>query len=271
MKSTLRSGKVVGFGYRMDRYDPRDYRYTVTPRAVPILVDNRAQVVRIMNQNPEGACPGHAVCAAAEFHYWRRHSRKVDLSQRWAYRKARENDPWEGENYHGSTLRAAVKAWADHGICEEKFWPYEAYQVPEEDPAFDLVEWEGEPKEGAAENALNYPLQTYRRCHTQFEIKHAIHEHGLVVVGALVHSGWDIWGTDDIRYDDSVYDLGGHAFVLVGYHEQEKVYYVANSWGEEWGNSGFGRYSYDDARVNVRDAWVVTVPTKPQPASEQQA
>lgn len=260
MERTLGSGRVVSFGYRIDPYDPRDYRYSIAPQALPAFINNRGQVVRIMNQNPEGSCPGHAVCATAEFHYWRRLGTKVDLSQRWAYRKARENDPWPGENYHGSTLRAAIKAWADYGICEETLWPYEAYQVPEGSPEFNLVEWEGEPQEGAAENALNYPVQTYRRCYTPFEIKHAIHEHGIVVVGALVHSGWDIWGTDTIRYDDTIYDLGGHAFVLVGYDETERIYFVANSWGEEWGDAGFAKYSFDDAKVNLRDAWVVTVP-----------
>ena len=119
------------------------------------------------------------------------------------------------------------------------------------------------PKDGAVENALSYPLQTYRRCDTPFEIKHAIHEHGIVAVGGPVHSGWDIWGEYTIHYDDGVYELGGHAFVLVGYNEAEKVYYVANSWGKEWGMNGFAKYSYDDAHENIRDAWAVTVPLSP--------
>jgi len=261
MKRTLRSKRVISLGYRIDRYDSRDYRYSAAPRALPAVVDNRAQVARIMNQNPEGACPGHAVCTVAEFQYWRRSGKKVDLSQRWAYRKARENDPWPGENYHGSTLRAAIAAWATYGMCKEEYWPYEAYQIAEESPEFDLVAWEGEPREGAAANALQHPVQTYRRCDTPFAIKHAIHEHGIVAVGGPVHSGWDIWGEGTIPYDDGVYELGGHAFALVGYNEEARVYYVANSWGEEWGKNGFAEYSYNDANENIRDAWVATVPS----------
>ena len=262
MQNELKNGKIVSVGYRIDRYDPRDYRYSATPRALPVSIDNRTEVVRIMNQNPEGACPGHAVCAAAEFLYWKKLGTKIDLSQRWAYRKARENDPWPGENYHGSTLRAAVKSWANFGICEEKFWPYKAYQMPEKDPGFDLISWEGQPLEGADENALQYPLQTYRRCYTSspFELKHAIHEHGMVIVGGTVHSGWDMWGEATIKYDDSVYELGGHAFILVGYDEVEKFYWAVNSWGDQWGVKGFGKYSYGDAHENLRDAWTVTVP-----------
>jgi C1A family cysteine protease len=213
-----------------------------------------------MNQNPEGACTGHAVCAAAEFHYWKRTGKKVDLSQRWAYRKARENDPWPGENYHGSSTRSAIKAWADFGICEEAFWPYVAYKTDPSDPSFDLPGHEGQPKEGAVANALKYPLQTYSRCRTLYQMKHAIHEYGLIIVSGVAHSGWDIWDSDTITYDENVYELGGHAYVLVGYDEAEKVFFLVNSWGPDWGENGFAKYSYDDAKVNVRDAWVVTVP-----------
>ena len=258
----LENGKIVNFGCRFDRYDPRDYMYLAAPKELPVSIDNRTEVARIMNQNPEGACTGHAVCAAAEFHYWRRLEEKVDLSQRWAYRKARENDPWPGENYHGSTTRSAVKAWADFGICEEEFWPYQAYQIPEESPDFDLVSWEGQPNAGSDDNALKYPLQSYRRCFTPYEMKHAIHEHGLVIVGAMVHSGWNIWDEEKIFYSESVKEWGGHAFILIGYNEQTKVYYIANSWGDAWGKSGLAEYSYDDAHDNIRDAWVVTVPKK---------
>jgi C1A family cysteine protease len=260
MRKTV-GNKVVSFGCRFDRYDARDYVYAAEPRELPVRIDNRSEIARIMNQNPEGSCTGHAVCAAAEFHYWRRTGKKVDLSQRWAYRKARENDPWPGENYHGSTTRAAVKAWAEFGICEDEFWPYNPYQIEEGSPEFDLVTHEGTPREGAAENALQYPLQTYRRCWTAYDIKHALHEHGLVVVGATVHSGWSIWGEERIGYDN-VNEWGGHAFVLVGYDEAERVYHIANSWGQEWGNKGLAKYRYEDAADNIRDAWVVAVPKR---------
>jgi hypothetical protein len=260
MQQKLRSGKNVNFGCWFDPYDQRDYLFSLAPRELPVQIDNRSEVVRIMNQNPEGACTGFALCATAEFHYWRRSGKKIDLSQRWAYRKARENDRWPGENYHGSSTRAAIKGWAAFGICEENYWEFVPYQVLQESSEFDLVKWEGEPEKGAEENALQYPLQSYRRCRTMYDIKHAIHEYGLVIVGAGVHSGWDIWGEDTIHYSDNVYYLGGHAFILIGYKEIERIFYIANSWGPEWGIDGFGKYSYDDARENIRDAWTVSVP-----------
>lgn len=40
-----------------------------------------------------------------------------------------------------------------------------------------------------------------------------------------------------------VYDR--HSILLVGYDDDERVIYFQNSYGEEWGNGGFGRISYD--------------------------
>lgn len=36
-----------------------------------------------------------------------------------------------------------------------------------------------------------------------------------------------------------------HSILLVGYNDHEGVIYFQNSYGEEWGNGGFGRISYD--------------------------
>ena len=124
------------------------------------------------------------------------------------------------------------------------------------------MEWEGEPEQGADENALNYPVLSYFRCRNHFDIKRAIHEYDVVAVGAMVHSGWDIWDDENIKYDESIYELGGHAFIIVGYSEIEREYIIANSWGSEWGKNGIAHYSYKDAYENIHDAWVATVPDK---------
>jgi len=261
MKVTLKNGQVVRFGYRVDNNDARDFRYAAPPQPLPEEVDNRSKVVRIMNQGSEGSCTGHAVCACAEFLYGHKF-RGIDLSQRWCYRRARENDPWPGENYHGSTCRAAIEGWFKYGICEEGFWPYKSYHISEDEPNFDLLQWEGSPVTGADSNAMKYPLQSYIRCNSLYDIKHALHYNGVVVVGASIHSGWNLNGSETIQYAHNVYEWSGHAFILVGYNEQSQVFYVANSWGTNWGKDGFAKYTYKDASDNIRDAWVITIPKK---------
>jgi C1A family cysteine protease len=40
--------------------------------------------------------------------------------------------------------------------------------------------------------------------------------------------------------------LGGHAISLVGYNASERYWIIRNSWGEDWGENGFARISWDD-------------------------
>jgi C1A family cysteine protease len=38
--------------------------------------------------------------------------------------------------------------------------------------------------------------------------------------------------------------LGGHAVMGVGYNDDEKMFYVRNSWGEKWGIKGYFKMPY---------------------------
>ncbi len=57
---------------------------------------------------------------------------------------------------------------------------------------------------------------------------------------------------DFIAYSGGIYksvsyrSVGGHAVSLVGYNDQERYWIVRNSWGQDWGENGFVRISWDD-------------------------
>ena len=63
-------------------------------------------------------------------------------------------------------------------------------------------------------------------------------------------------------------DTGGHAFALVGYNERGFV--VQNSWGTDWGASGFAILRYEDWVTNGTDAWAVALGV-PQDLSDIQS
>ncbi len=252
--------ETVGFGVRVDNGDPRDQLYTASLEDLPTRVDLRNKVGRIFDQRPEGACVGTAVCGAAELLYRIETGQSVRLSPRWVYRRAREKDPWPGENYAGTTPRAGLKAWHTFGICEERFWPFVPYSKRPDDAGFDLMAWEGQPQAGAAANARKFPLLEYRRCAGATDIKECIHRHGVVVVGAAIHTGWRLASGSDVIRFDSVQPLENHVFLVVGYDEVRRQFDVVNSWGTGWGAGGMARLSYDDAKVNFRDVWSVRIP-----------
>jgi hypothetical protein len=252
--------RSLAFGNRPDRRDERDHRYSSPGDDLPAAVDHRGDVVRVFDQRPEGACTGMAICAAAEMLYKRATQKVVALSPRWAYRRAREADPWPGEQYDSSTTRAALEAWQKNGICEEQFWKFNPYTRRPPAP-FDLVGWEGAPAPGADVNARSYRLLDYRRCDSFFDVKHSISRHGCVVAGARTHTGWELWdGQDTIAFGPGVHPAQDHAFLLVGYDEEEAIFHVLSSWGQGWGKGGFAKWTYADARQNLADMWAVRIP-----------
>ena len=54
--------------------------------------------------------------------------------------------------------------------------------------------------------------------------------------------------------------LGGHAIVIVGYDEEKRLFTFRNSWGEDWGDKGYGYLPYDYVcdKDLASDFWVIT-------------
>lgn len=55
--------------------------------------------------------------------------------------------------------------------------------------------------------------------------------------------------------------LGGHAISIIGYDDVSRSFLIRNSWGEEWGEQGFGRVSYEDSSGVGNNTWSFEVPT----------
>ena len=52
--------------------------------------------------------------------------------------------------------------------------------------------------------------------------------------------------TGGIYKSSSSHSVGGHAVSIVGFNDAERYWIVRNSWGEDWGEKGFVRVSWDD-------------------------
>ncbi|MGZ3742387.1 MAG: C1 family peptidase [Pseudobdellovibrionaceae bacterium] len=55
--------------------------------------------------------------------------------------------------------------------------------------------------------------------------------------------------------------LGGHAISIVGYDDVSQSFIIRNSWGEDWGDHGFGRVSYEDTSGVGSSTWSFEIPT----------
>jgi hypothetical protein len=231
---------------RPDTIDFRDCMYVPTLVNVPSLrsVDDfRKAEVEIRNQGQEGACTGFALAAVADYLMHTRRPRRESgkVSAAMLYTMARRYDEWPGEGYDGSSARGAMKGWFQHGVCAEALWP------ATNDTSVSMQE--------RSADAIARPLGAYYRVdHSDLVAMHAaIAEVGVVYATAQVHEGWSDVGEDGIvKLSDTI--IGGHAFAIVGYDSEG--FWFQNSWGEEWGDGGFGRIGYADWLRNGTDVWV---------------
>ena len=243
-----------------DPLDLRDLMYEPALRELPFAMDHRQGVPRVLDQGREGACTGFALAAVVNY---LRHNRSDapasndGVSARMLYDMARRYDEWEGENYEGSSIRAAMKGWQRHGVCDERLWPNDA-----QDQEFG---------EEAQLDARSRPLGAYYRVrHLHLNHMHAaLDEVGILYASASVHSGWHEVSPKTGRIPFRPDKVGGHAFAIVGY--DTLGFWIQNSWGEDWGVNGFCHISYDDWLENGWDCWVARmgVPTVNDAASSE--
>jgi hypothetical protein len=120
------------------------------------------------------------------------------------------------------------------------------------------------PSEGWEVDAVARPLGVYYRIQRDsvVDMQSAILQAGAIYVSADVHAGWTIDGRARglpthaklpvIKPSTKI--LGGHAFAIIGYNDVGFV--VQNSWGADWGWSGFAVLPYEDWVAHGTDAWV---------------
>ncbi len=78
------------------------------------------------------------------------------------------------------------------------------------------------------------------------DVKRAL-KRGPVLTSMAVYPGFDSYKGGIFKATDEIRSLGGHAVEIVGFNDAGRYWIIKNSWGEDWGEKGFARISYDDA------------------------
>ncbi len=242
-----------------DMTDLRDRAYKPTLRQLRLTMDPpHPDLSPIRDQGREGACTGFALSSAITLMNRQRHARidpsaQVPMaSARMLYEMAKINDEWPGEDYEGSSIRAALKGFYHNGVCSDETAPYQ-----DGDSGWHLTVEH-------AKEARNLGLGAYYRMRPEIIDYHAaLNEVGVIYVSARIHRGWR--NPADGEIEPSYFSEGGHAFIIVGYNE--RGFLIQNSWGEDWGGfdgrPGIALWKYEDWSATIMDAWVLrlAVPT----------
>jgi hypothetical protein len=103
---------------------------------------------------------------------------------------------------------------------------------------------------------------------TEKDIRREIYHWGPVTSGIITHTDFTSWdGKGVYKWDGSSAEDGGHAIVIVGwgFDTPDNVPYwmVRNSWGVEWGDSGYFKIYRGNNECGIEENVVVGVPDLP--------
>lgn len=215
---------------------------------LPTEVDLSSYFPRPGNQGRQSSCVGWAISYLKS--YQEKVERKWDLntddhvfSPSYIYNQIKTAPGCGG----GSNFSDALNLIRKTGHATLRDFPYDETQCTRIPNSF------------TNQSARQYAIADWRRVNAQdeTEIKTQISAGFPVLIGMMVDEKFSQLAAGDTYAGPPGRGRSGHAMVVVGYSEDRKTFKVINSWGESWGDGGFGEISFQAFRANVREAFVV--------------
>lgn len=216
-------------------YDKRDYKFRDIAQPLGMGgLPSEYQSPRfpfVYNQGSSYMC---CACAYNAIRYLQENSSsglQEPLSPAFTYGNQDEN-----ETFEGMYLRSCCKKGREGSILLRELDGF--YTKPE---AMSLVKAN---RENFLIKADNYKIESFFVCNSRIEIQQAILEYKGVITGIPIYDCMFNVGSDGIVNYDPYKDIdssGGHAVAITGWKNINNVFHwvVLNSWGTEWGDSGY--------------------------------
>lgn len=267
----------IRFGWIPDYPDVRDYTEK-HEKMIPMLkgmaakedkqlpgkVDLRKWCSPIEDQQDLGSCTANAVAAAVEYSERKATGKHLDASRLFLYKVTRNLMKTTGDT--GAFLKSALGALVLFGMPPEEYCPYHTERFDEEPNPFCYA------------FAQNYRCINYFRHDpggtAPEEVLASVKQYlangipsvfGFTVYRSIQNT--DVSKTGCIPFPFSGENiLGGHAVLAVGYDDKKKIksevgrsttgaLLIRNSWGEGWGEEGYGWLPYEYVLQGLAVDW----------------
>jgi C1A family cysteine protease len=264
-------------GWIPDFPDYRDFTFHDVKKILPTIESNWGATLPsamslcdkfspVEDQKDLGSCTANAGVGVAEFYERSINGNFTNASRLFLYKVTRNLMKLKGDT--GASLRATMGALVLFGTPPEDFYPYSVSKFDEEPPAFCYA------------FAENYKTISYFRhdppnISTEEllqRIKTSISSGNPAMFGFTVYASIDQANkTGRIPFPSARERvLGGHAIVAVGYDDSLLInnsinkssslgaLMIRNSWGEGWGEGGYGWLPYDYVLKGMaQDFWSI--------------
>lgn len=181
---------------------------------VPLKLDLRQFCSPTDDQGDTSHCAAYSAAQILEAKYWRKTGKLIQLDASHIYAKAKEKDGIIDE--YGTFPETALSAALELG-------------------------------NGNVIDSSRYVVKKFYNNHndqTILGLKHLIHKNGFLAGGFNITEDWyDLSRGNSILEKTKRKNIGGHCVTVVGYFNDSLI--IQNSWGKQWGASGFGRISWD--------------------------
>jgi C1A family cysteine protease len=220
----------------------------------------------VENQLSLGSCTAHAGIGIAEYFEKRAFGKHMEGSRLFLYKTTRNLMQETGDT--GAWLRNVMGALVLCGVPDEKHWPYK------------VEDFDKEPGSFIYSIADDYRSMKYF-CHDPLSKNipaATVLDSVKKYLSAGIPSMFGFWGFPSFNNTNIPGGIPypcqgesaqwGHAIVAVGYDDNKKIkntkcnketkgaLLIRNSWGEEWGENGYGWLPYDYVLYRVaQDFW----------------
>lgn len=239
------------YGWKKQQHDPRDNFFGVqAPVAVPSSFRLSEGMPEIWDQGQTSSCTAHAASAAYEYELAQQHLPDFMPSRLFLYYNERLAEGTTSQD-GGATIRDSVKALAKYGTLPENYWPFnESMREKPTDSDYAL--------------AIKNIITSYSAVPQALQsLKTAIFQHHPVIFGFLVYESFESpeVARSGIQPMPAANEqcLGGHAVLCCGWSDSKQAFLIRNSWGEDWGQSGYFwmPYEYITNTHLASDFWII--------------
>ena len=248
--------KFKKYGWKRDLPDKRDHlfemNYLLSAEKPVDKVDLRDKCPQVYNQGELGSCTANALACAIQYDEMKQNLLNNESPSRlFIYYNERD---MEGniDNDTGASLRDGVKCINKIGYCNETQWPY------------DIKKFREKPTGDCYDYARKHKALTYKKVQQdETHIKSVLNMGFPIVFGISVYESFEseeVAKTGIVQLPEKTEKmLGGHAIVIVGSDQEKHLFIFRNSWGEDWGDKGYGYlpFEYVCDKDLASDFWVV--------------
>ena len=244
-------GELRNLNWRPAR--PNPFRKMLPPgkrkTIVPVQIEPMdIGKVGIWDQGQLGSCTAHGTGFLWAYQYFVEHQMPVMPSRLFIYYCERmiENDI---DQDNGAIVADGLDALLTYGVPNESDWPYDISQFATKPPA--LCWANGLQFKGLEKNGVNLDVDSLRSA-LQYGLPVTF---GFTVFESFMSDSWMKSGMMPVPESGEEID-GGHCVAFVGDEPKENAFWVRNSWGADWCQSGRFLFPYDCLKI-ASDGWTL--------------